>query len=61
MPPLSKGCFAFPGESILPLPIPLSLGMAKSCIWEKWGRKEFWGPITQPQVLVLLRVLFSLN
>lgn len=46
---------------IPPLPTSLSLGMAKPCGCGKWARKEFWGPVTQPQVLAPLRVLSSLS
>lgn len=48
--PPSKGCFAFSGEFIPPLPTPLSLWLGEM------GKERILGPVTQPQVLELLRV-----
>lgn len=53
-PPVPEGYFAFPGEVIPPLPTLFLPGLAKPCGWGTWGSKEFWGPVSLPQILALL-------
>lgn len=54
MPPPPEGYFAFPGEVIPPLLTLFPAGVAKPCGWGTQESKEFWGPVSLPQILALL-------